>query len=112
MRYLSVMIYKAMDEDFTNNGATAITKGKIFVVPCEEGPLTEEEVRRIPERYVVLEFDDRMIRGQKHTRLVPMVDEPGFSNKVMFGGNFAWSCDSRFRRISDLPLPVHDRVED
>lgn len=30
----------------------------------------------------------------------------------MFGGNFLWTSDSRFREISDHPIPVHDRHED
>lgn len=29
----------------------------------------------------------------------------------MSGGAFAYSCDSRFRRISNYPLPIHDRQE-
>ena len=30
----------------------------------------------------------------------------------MFGGNFAWSCDSWFRRdVSQYPIAIHDRIE-
>ena len=33
----------------------------------------------------------------------------------MFGGNFVYSCDSRFKEMCDeyrnIPLPVHDRYE-
>ena len=29
----------------------------------------------------------------------------------MFGGNFIWTSDSRFRRLSPRPIPVHDRFE-
>lgn len=25
-----------------------------------------------------------------------------------FGGAFIWSCDSRFRDISEAPIPIHD----
>lgn len=31
---------------------------------------------------------------------------------LMFGGNFGWTSDSRFRRLYELPLPIHDRIED
>lgn len=30
----------------------------------------------------------------------------------MAGGNFVYSCDSRFRSICKYPIPVHDRYED
>ena len=29
----------------------------------------------------------------------------------MMGGNFVYSCDSRFRRVSLSPIAVHDRYE-
>lgn len=29
----------------------------------------------------------------------------------MFGGNFIWTSDSRFRKLSRKPIPVHDRFE-
>lgn len=29
----------------------------------------------------------------------------------MFGGSFIWSSDARFRRISEYPVPIHDRFE-
>ncbi|NFH40732.1 hypothetical protein [Clostridium sporogenes] len=29
----------------------------------------------------------------------------------MNGGNFLYSCDSRFREISQYPIPIHDRIE-
>lgn len=40
-------------------------------------------------------------------RAVPM--RKGWS---MFGGNFAWSCDSTFRQdVSEQPIAIHDRFE-
>lgn len=29
----------------------------------------------------------------------------------MFGGNFVYSSDSRFRKVCPAPIPVHDRYE-
>jgi len=29
----------------------------------------------------------------------------------MFGGNFIWSSDSRWRKLYPHPIPVHDRFE-
>lgn len=32
---------------------------------------------------------------------------------TMMGGNFGYSCDSRYAEIiNKLPLPIHDRIED
>jgi hypothetical protein len=30
---------------------------------------------------------------------------------TMMGGNFGWSWDSRLRKVTERPLPIHDRVE-
>jgi hypothetical protein len=32
-------------------------------------------------------------------------------NTFSFGGNFLWSSDSRFRKLVEHPIPVHDRYE-
>lgn len=36
----------------------------------------------------------------------------GETRWTMFGGNFVWSSDSRFRRICEAPIAIHDRIED
>jgi hypothetical protein len=42
----------------------------------------------------------------------PRAIPPYETRHVMFGGNFIWSSDSRFRQeVSEGPIPVHDRVE-
>ena len=98
-----------MSEDCTNDGVTADTKDKTYLVPCEFGSITDEDIRRSPDRHVVLDVVKRKVGGKEYTHLKPAV----VTSHSMFGGNFAWSCDSRFRNhVSDLPLPVHDRVED
>ena len=108
MRYLSVMIFKGMPGDFSNDGVTSDTKDKIYLVPSEFGNITEEDIQCSPNHPVVLNVVKRKIAGDVYTSLKPAVIE-GHS---MFGGCFAWSNDSRFRKhISELPLPVHDRVE-
>jgi hypothetical protein len=54
-------------------------------------------------------MDERQLRdGAKHLRAVPA----GEDRWLMFGGNFIWSSDSRFRNeVSEYPIPVHDRIE-
>ncbi len=50
---------------------------------------------------------------QIYTSIEPIVENPfeGHTGKFMFGGNFLWSSDSRFRELSAQPLPIHDRYE-
>ena len=39
------------------------------------------------------------------------VNQPTDCAGPMAGGNFIYSCDSRFRAINPYPLPIHDRFE-
>ena len=54
------------------------------------------------------------------TNLVILINEYGYKYlkpfgfpdyNFMFGGSFVYSNDSRFRNISNLPIPFHDRTE-
>lgn len=48
------------------------------------------------------------VSGRDYVYAVPA----GHDGKwLMFGGNFIWSSDSRFRELSTQPIPLHDRVE-
>lgn len=45
-------------------------------------------------------------------RAVPAEPMPESNvGRWMFGGNFVWTSDSRFRAVSETPIPVHDRSE-
>ena len=35
----------------------------------------------------------------------------GETRWTMFGGNFAWKSDRRFRKVCPNPIPIHDRIE-
>lgn len=108
MSYLSVEIYRPDGYDCTRNGVTSVARatGKIFVVPCKDGNWTEEEVAN-RDRFIVLDIERRNIGGE-YVNLRPR--EAGKS-WTMFGGNFAWTSDSRFRAVFSSPLAVHDRIE-
>lgn len=57
-----------------------------------------------------LRLQTKNVFGNIHTSVVPV----NIADKKwkMFGGNFVWSSDSRFREeVSEHPLPLHDRVE-
>ncbi len=109
-RYISVDIYRHGTYDCTAGGVTAAANcspNTIFVVPCKDGNWTEEEVNTRPG-FVVLEIEKRNFNGE-YVNLRPADAGKAWT---MFGGNFAWSSDSRFRQyVSERPLPVHDRIE-
>jgi len=101
MKYLPVNVYTEVDAiDCTNNGITVTNKHKL-VIECETGFITEETVAE-----------------QGMTILVPktindytyLVDK-AHKGHTMFGGNFVFSSDSRFRKLTATPIAVHDRVE-
>lgn len=52
----------------------------------------------------------RYIAGQISLCAYP-IDKDGNMIKGMFGGDFVYSIDSRFRRVSPYPIPLHDRME-
>jgi hypothetical protein len=43
----------------------------------------------------------------------PIIESPdeSYTGMFQFGGNFVWTSDSRFRNISEQPVPIHDRYE-
>lgn len=107
-RGLMVHVYRAADEYCTNRGVTS--KFDVFVLTGEGIPEIFEPSERMPE----LRLERRRLFGDEdHLRVIPVERPDGDRGAIgpMFGGNFVWSCDSRFREISEGPLPVHDRFE-
>lgn len=50
-----------------------------------------------------------LVRAPNHTHVRPLSAGPSW---CMFGGNFAWSCDSWWRdQVSEYPVAIHDRIE-
>jgi len=69
--------------------------------------------RYFPVKLVRRQFGD----GKEYVHAEPFFcedwPEERFKNRhVMFGGNFLYSCDSRFREICSYPIPIHDRIEE
>ena len=102
MNYLPVNVYRNDGPDCSNDGVTT-RYGCMFVVPCEDGFLTEEG---LADREDVVFLDPAEIMGSLYFK------PRGLTGHSMFGGNFVWSSDSRFRQThSNQPVRVHDRVE-
>lgn len=109
-----VNILRSDSGDCTNNGVTSpdMAKGRAFFVITD--PADEEKVEsnwvNVGERGpkpVCLLLVSRRFGLTPYLHVTPTT----IRGHGMMGGNFVWSCDSRFREISQYPLAVHDRVE-
>ena len=99
-RWLSVYVYRAPEFPDCSNGGVSSIATKLYV-PCPNGNDTDppDHLRLIPHES----------GGLEHFR--PACYE-GTRRHVMFGGNFVWCMDSRFRSLyGDSPVAIHDRVE-
>lgn len=104
MKYLPVNVYRASGRDCTNRGVTSTDQIRL-VVPLEDGFLTLEDLDKSDEPTVILEPGS--ILGCPN-----FTPQHAHTSSPMFGGNFVWSSDSRFRRTyGDQPIAVHDRFE-
>lgn len=105
MRYLSVEVYKQGNYDCTMNGVSVTSD--MLMVECEEGNWTDEDIERMRERGDVVNV---LVLGK--ILECPNFSPEGETRHTMFGGNFAWTCDSRFRRkYGHAPIAIHDRIE-
>jgi hypothetical protein len=114
MKGVSVSIYRSDLGDCTNRGITspARSQDKIFVVfdeAVEQGNWDLVACKDNP-KFVCLKIVRRNIGGGLYLHIEPMFDR-GSGVGPMAGGNFVFTSDSRFRRVSQYPLPVHDRWE-
>lgn len=102
MKALSINVYKdGSGYDCTNGGISS--KYKSLLLVCDEGNIEIDE-NNLPENLV------KIIVGYKGAIYIEPVARPSGVG-WMAGGNIAYSCDSRFRRLSPYPLSIHDRQE-
>lgn len=106
---LHVLIYRNPLGDCTLNGPSKTARG--FCIMNVDGPHSPSP--DYPAAFIVDDFP----MGQRYPKIVP---ESQLSAKMwsMAGGNFAGSCDSRWRSAVEKAgggphgmLPIHDRVE-
>lgn len=90
--------------DCTNHGLS----GKVTEITVVDDTLPKLTTpsARAPEFKVVR----RNLFGGVYLHLEP-VDRPVGAVGPMFGGNFAYTSDSRGRKVAEYPLPIHDRFE-
>ncbi|URC15294.1 hypothetical protein GD1_170 [Paraglaciecola Antarctic GD virus 1] len=103
-KYLRVFVYANDLGDSTNGGVSFTHKDKI-VVPCERGNITEADVEDMD--LAVLELKPSVIAGYS-----PHFIPDGETRWTMFGGNFVYTSDSRFKKeYGDSPVKIFDRIE-
>ena len=105
MNYLPVSVYRDLEIGDCTNGGVTSNPDNYFVVPCEDGHVTEEIVEK--RGYIVLEPMEPAYKG------CPIRVKPrGVEGWYMNGGNFVYTSDSRFRETyGPAPISVHDRKE-
>jgi len=106
-KYLPISIYRDDLPDCTAGGASS-DRAAICLVPCPDGHVKECEIYG-GKKVHILDFYPAVFNGvQAHfkPRSIPA------GKWTMFGGNFAYTSDSRFsKQYGSSPIAIHDRVE-
>lgn len=106
MKALPIKVYRNNNGDCSNGGITSRHDELLLI--CDDGfiPIDEENP---PERLV--QIVTRVLFGREYKHIEPYAPIKSGCVGYMSGGSFGYSCDSRFTRISDYPLSIHDRQE-
>lgn len=102
MKALPVYIYKHKGEDYSNDGISSRYNEVLLI--CEEGWV---DVKGDEEN--LCKVVTRELFGKEYKHVEPVNGKYGTG--FMAGGCYVGSCDSRFSRISEYPLALHDRCE-
>lgn len=104
MRALPLGIYKSNLGDCSNGGISSRFREILLI--CDEGHIEIDE-NNPPENLCKLVVKDYGFTVYKHIEPVAKANGVGW----MAGGTLVYTCDSRFRRMSEYPLVLHDRTE-
>ena len=107
MRALPISIYEDKKiGNCSNNGISSRYKEVLLI--CDDG-FVEIDENNPPENLVKLVV--RNLFGGEYKHLEPYRRFDKGCVGWMMGGTYAGCSDSRFREISQYPLPLHDRQE-
>lgn len=107
MKALPIKVFRdSRGCDCTNDGISR--RYDTLLLICEEG-YEEVDESNPPENLV--KIVTRFIAGSEYKHIEPYAAVDSGNVGWMSGGNIAYSCDSRFSRMSQYPLSVHDRQE-
>jgi hypothetical protein len=95
--------------DSTNSGVTSKHSSFVVVDPAIAGIF--EPTKDMPALKLVKRTFGQSQESQTYIHAEPLEPVPAGCVGYMFGGNFIYSCDSRFREVNQYPIPVHDRIE-
>ena len=105
MRALPLGIYEEKGiGNCSNNGISSRFKEVLLI--CERGFIEVDE-NNPPENLVKLVT--RNLFGKEYKHIEPVARPTGVG--WMAGGSLVYTCDSRFRELSQYPLSLHDRQE-
>ena len=104
MRALPLEIFKSNLGDCSNGGISSRFKEILLI--CDEGHIEIDE-NNPPENLCKLVERNLGFTVYKHIEPVAKAKGVGW----MAGGTLVYTCDSRFRRMSEYPLVLHDRTE-
>ena len=102
MKALRLNIYKDRGGDCSNHGISE--KFNDILLICDEGYIDVEGDEPNLCKLVV-----RNLFGNEYKHVEPVAKPKGVG--WMAGGTIVYTCDSRFRRMSEYPLSLHDRCE-
>ena len=107
MKALPIGVFRdAKGSDCTNGGITSRYDRLLLV--CEDGFIEVDEANP-PENLV--KMVTRRFGKDEYKHIEPVAAVESGCVGWMAGGNIAYTCDSRFSRMSEYPLSVHDRQE-
>ncbi len=102
MKGMHVKVYRSNGMDCTNSGLTASHSALTLV-----GPGVPELLEATEDAPAVKLVRRRLFGVEDYLHAEPVTPPAGTG--WMDGGNFIWSCDSRFP--NSYPISVHDRQE-
>lgn len=107
MKALPISVYKNKLYEGCSNGGITSKYDELLLV-CEKGFIEVDE-KNPPENLV--KIVTRKLFGKEYKHIEPVAPvKPGCVG-YMSGGSLAYSSDSRFSKLSEYPLNIHDRQE-
>lgn len=102
---LTASVLRNSDFAACTNGGISAHAQELYILSRTKGPFEPADIRKC----VYIEWKESM--GETYIDC-----KPAYCRKrwYMFGGNFLYSSDSRFREVtnSKYPIPIHDRYEE
>lgn len=107
MKALPISVFRTQRiSDCTNGGISSMYDTLLLI--CDEGFMKIDEDN--PPKTLV-KIVTKNIGGKEYKHIEPVAKVNDGCVGWMAGGNIAYSSDSRFSRMSEYPLSIHDRQE-